>query len=89
MSKLYQDYCEVLLPRDLKYEMRGDSEMREEACNHSTHVQWLRGLNPGSQAGRHHVAAANGLDLLHQAELGLRQQLEMLQVTTQGSLVSV
>ena len=38
-------------------------------------MQPVGALQAGREARRHHVAAANGLNLLHQAELGLRQQL--------------
>ena len=73
MSKLYQDYSEVLLPRDLKCERIAESEKWENPC---PHVLFVRGLNPGGEAGCHHVAAPDGLDLLHQAKLWLGQQLE-------------
>ena len=49
--------------------------MRCHSLTGDTHVQL--GLQSRGEACRHHVAAPDGLDLLHQAELGLRQQLEL------------
>ena len=52
--------------------------MRCHSLTGDTHVQL--GLQSRGEACRHHVAAPDGLDLLHQAELGLGQQLEVGQL---------